>query len=727
MSTARDVFIGLVLATGAVLVAPSASAKPGLGPVTKSATKPTPTATPKPRIKRMKRGALKYKPDKLYKIDPCGNNTQFEIGRGIYDITGPAAESQLLGYANSEQQSHGIHTRLWSRAFVVSSACSGQRVVFVAADLGMLFQSVKQGVVAKLKKKYGNLYNDDNVILSATHTHHGPAGHSHYALYNVTGALTRAGFDENNYDTIVDGIYKSIVRAHDNRTMGTIKLSGGDVLNASMQRSPTAYVQNPDRTEYGTNVDQRMTLLRFDRNDGVPLGMVNWFAVHPTNFSKDNRFITGDNKGIAAFWFEKDFGTSYTSGSTFVGAFANANEGDVSPNLWGVPNGSHDASRARTIAKRQYDKAKQLFDSATTLEGGVQVVHRYVDFSKQTVGGKFTGAGTKKTCTAALGIAFAAGSTEDGPGESELLFEKVYEGMPYNGKNRVVLPGTPQSWLDELQPCHAEKDVLMPIGKTGWLTNPYPWTPEVLPVQLARIGPLAIAAVPFECTTMCGRRIRKTVLDVLGEVGVKEVVIAGLSNAYAGYVATRQEYAVQHYEGASTHFGPWTLAALRQEFEQQALAIRNRTSLSAGPTPRNLSGVQIENSGPGVVFDDKPIGKDFGDVDQEPNTSYARGKTARAVFWGAHPKNDYRTGNTFLQVQRKISGKWVEIARDTDQNTTYKWQRSGVANSKVTIDWKIPSDATLGTYRLVHRGNYKHGLTGDIHDYVGASRSFSVY
>lgn len=36
------------------------------------------------------------------------------------------------------------------------------------------------------------------------------------------------------------------------------------------------------------------------------------------------------------------------------------------------------------------------------------------------------------------------------------------------------------------------------------------------------------------------------------------VVIAGPANTYAHYVTTKEEYAVQRYEGASTIFGPCT-------------------------------------------------------------------------------------------------------------------------------------------------------------------------
>src|SRR5690606_38154310 len=133
--------------------------------------------------------------------------------------TGPAAELGMMGYAVLEQKTLGLQMRLRSRAFVIMSPCNNKRVAFVSADLGMIFQSVKQGVVKKLRATYGTLYDDDNVLLSATHTHSGPGGFSHYALYN----LTILGFSKQNYDAIVDGIYQSIVRAHNNMRIGNIR------------------------------------------------------------------------------------------------------------------------------------------------------------------------------------------------------------------------------------------------------------------------------------------------------------------------------------------------------------------------------------------------------------------------------------------------------------------------------------------------------------------------
>ena len=82
----------------------------------------------------------------------------------------------------------------------------------------------------------------------------------------------------------------------------------------------------------------------------------------------------------------------------------------------------------------------------------------------------------------------------------------------------------------------------------------------MLPVQLVTIGTVAIAGVPAEFTSTAGRRIKDQVRSVLGS-GVTHVAVSNYTNGYSGYVTTAEEYAAQHYEGASTLYGPNTLEA----------------------------------------------------------------------------------------------------------------------------------------------------------------------
>lgn len=72
----------------------------------------------------------------------------------------------------------------------------------------------------------------------------------------------------------------------------------------------------------------------------------------------------------------------------------------------------------RIIADRQFEKAVELFNSASEkIQGKVDSRHIYLDFSQLEVA--VTSSNGKqeviKTCPAAMGFAFAAGTT-DGPG-----------------------------------------------------------------------------------------------------------------------------------------------------------------------------------------------------------------------------------------------------------------------------------------------------------------------
>jgi neutral ceramidase len=632
----------------------------------------------------------------------------FYIGSGIYDITGPAAERGMMGYGMLDQKTTGIHTRLYSRAFVIADPRNGKRVVFVSADLCFIPQAVKQKVVARLRSVYGTIYGDQNVLLSATHTHSGPGGASHYALYN----LTILGFSSENLNVIVNGIYNSIVRANGNLAEGTIKIARGDLLNASINRSPEAYNLNPlaERAAYSYNTDKQMVLLKLQKTTGQEIGLIDWFAVHATSMGNKNRLISSDNKGYASYLFERAKGANYSLSQTFVAAFAQSNEGDVSPcpNSFGAGGcGLYNDFDSTAIAgTKQYNKAVELYNSAAeNLHGSVDYRHTFVNFSSLAVSPRFTDGYTRNTCVAALGISFAAGA-EDGPSN----FPWIEEGTKYSG----LITSADQA-------CQGAKPILLSTGRM----TPYPWTPEVLPVQIVRIGNLAIVAVPGEFSTMAGRRLRKTVSDQLASIGVNYVVIAGLSNAYAGYVTTREEYQSQQYEGASTHFGPWTLAAYQQEFDRIAGAMRSGVASAAGLTPRDLTCCQTTLQ-TGVVFDDVPLFKSFGSIYSNAASLYYRRQTARVIFWGAHPNNNLMTMSSYLRVQRKVGTSWVNVASDTDPETKYIWERNGLAYSLVTIQWTIPANAITGEYRIVHNGHWKSGWTGSINPYTGISRTFLV-
>lgn len=96
-----------------------------------------------------------------------------------------------------------------------------------------------------------------------------------------------------------------------------------------------------------------------------------------------------------------------------------------------------------------------------------------------------------------------------------------------------------------------------------------------LPLQIIRIGSLAILGIPAELTTMAGRRLRKALLEFLAPAGITHIALGTYSNYYSQYVSTYEEYQKQNYEGASTLYGPHTLKAYIQCFKELALHFVN--------------------------------------------------------------------------------------------------------------------------------------------------------
>jgi len=202
---------------------------------------------------------------------------------------------------------------------------------------------------------------------------------------------------------------------------------------------------------------------------------------------------------------------------------------------------------------------------------------------------------------------------------------------------------------------------------------------------------------------MSGRRLRNTVREVLEQNGAADnnthIIIAGLSNAYSHYITTFEEYSIQRYEGASTLYGPNTLAGYQQEYSKLAAALATGTPYPPGPTPPDLSGDTFSFMPP-VIVDEPPLFGHFGQVATDADASYGVGDTVEVVFWGANPRNDFRTQESFLTVEQFDGDNWNVMLTDGDFETKFKWQRYGIAASLVTVEWEIPPWTPVGTYRV---------------------------
>lgn len=83
-----------------------------------------------------------------------GTHGEYLIGVGSYDMTGPAADVNMMGYANLEQNTAGIHFRLRARTFIVGESPDGPRFVFVNLDACMASQLLTIKVLERLNSRY---------------------------------------------------------------------------------------------------------------------------------------------------------------------------------------------------------------------------------------------------------------------------------------------------------------------------------------------------------------------------------------------------------------------------------------------------------------------------------------------------------------------------------------------------------------------------------------------
>ncbi|KAF2675051.1 Neutral/alkaline nonlysosomal ceramidase [Microthyrium microscopicum] len=666
---------------------------------------------------------------------PDGHHYLLGVGKG--DITGPVVDLIFMGYADANQIGSGVRQRLYSRAFIIGDLKKPEdRIVYLVLDIQSGDIAVRDGVLKGLQQlgpEY-SMYTKDNIALTGTHSHSGPGAWTNYFLHH---ASTR-GFDRPSWEAIVNGTVLSIKRAHEKLKEGRISWGKIRLEDANFNRSPSSYRANPEseRTQYTDNVDKEMTMLRFADLDHKDYGVLTFFPTHGTSMYLNQTMVTGDNKGVAAYLFERKMQAKFPG---FIAGFSQSNVGDVTPNVLGDycesgPDlgkrcnetdttcggivapchsrgpffGLNDGGRKSCfeIGKRQFEKAYELHQimsvrgpNATEIpvRGPVKAFHTFQNMSWQEF--PHPNGSTVMTCPSAMGYSFAAG-TSDGPGIAD--FRQGLTGdQPPVSPIWPILRGLLKNPTPRQKECHGVKPILLDIGE---MTTPYEWGPNIADIQLMRVGPIILIISTGEATTMSGRRWKSAISKAVLDQGIFKdhprtanetpvVVLGGPANSYTHYITTEEEYAKQRYEGASTLYGPHTLNAMIHYSIQglRYLSATNEVKPPAGPQPP-INVDRAMSLIPSVSSDSTPWGKNYGDVLNPPNATYNRGDTINVTFVGASPRNNLRLEGTFAAVQKLNAEKAIK----REQAVLPDPERSAFSTNEITLD---QSDAEWTTVR----------------------------
>jgi neutral ceramidase len=489
------------------------------------------------------------------------------VGLSEVDITPPIGLG-LFGHGPESRISTGIALRLRCQVFVFSATSTftggDELLALVPCELPAASLYLQRAIADYVAKQHVPV-TARRIALMATHTHFGP-GHF-LASDGYTGPFSarRTGLDQRFVELLAKRIGDAIVDAYWHAQPARIGWAYRPLSGLARNRSVAPFLHNktlpptlaaairaaPDRPDLAA-VDPTLSLLRIDqwdvaRNRYAPAGLLAFYGVHPSVVNNQSSLYTGDLFGYATRRASELIRAQCATSSpcdAFVVGLANGIEGDVTS-----LRAADTHREARRLGEKLGGELAGLwstFDTAPTqafdTAGPFAVAYRELQWSGATLKDgrhlcEHPGQGTP-----------AGGGAADHPTTMQ-IFAATHAGVHATAD-------------EDPKPCGWPRYPLIGIDPKAAPGANYP---HVAPILLARIGRGTIATAPAELTTVVGTRIRDELQALLPAPSTK-VTMVGLTNEYLGYIATRDEYQLQHYEGASTLYGPDSARFLSQQF-----------------------------------------------------------------------------------------------------------------------------------------------------------------
>ena len=656
----------------------------------------------------------------------------FTAGAGKTEITPPPG-IPLGGHGPGGRVARGYWTRLYARSFYFDDG-RDHHLALVSAELFAIPAGLHAKVLEAVNRR--QRLRPEDLVLAATHTHHGPANFASAEIYNsFAGPLPH--FDPALLDflaaRIADAVVDSIAdahahagRAHElrfyrgsapgiqrNRAIEPFFHNPEALRTAIFERSRSLGATCPDGTTLGCPrhlaADPTLQIVEILR-DGTPRALLLFFAVHPTAITHDADLYSSDLAGIACATLENPPGTDKTAmdfrrslpemrwqsclSPVFRGTgspdrsfdpivgFFNGAEGDISPD-WLV----QDRDDAVRLAGRLASSAARLLQS-----GALHTeTHPLIEVHRKTVANSW-----RDTDGIGFVLKPMAGAAEPGGAEDgRTLFynygwrAEARKPAPSgeHGDKEPALDGPLSAAFESLDSNSLAKS--MKKLRPARFLSPRIY-PALVPVTWAKLGSFRIVAIPVEATTAVGWAIRQ-------ESGADAII--GLANEYIGYTASAPEYQAQQYEGASTLLGPGQAAGLARLAALAAAGRADSPSADTVPARTFLPGPPRHNAfGPETLLVRRP--RNMVDEDLEPllPRQFRRQEARIPRFdWDEDPAGDWHTDLRRISIYALEEGLWQE--KDTDRGLNFLTVLAQADRSvrRYTALW-IPPDSSPGPF-----------------------------
>ena len=151
--------------------------------------------------------------------------TMYQVGIAKKDITAFVYNKGMMGYAVPHHIVKDVKTPLSARAFVILDKTNNKKVAIVNSEICFYTIALKDAVVKKLQAEHSDLgFSEEDVLLSAQHTHSAAGGYSHYILYNIA----IPGFQPKVFNKVVTSTVAAIVAANENLQDASMQFAEGE-------------------------------------------------------------------------------------------------------------------------------------------------------------------------------------------------------------------------------------------------------------------------------------------------------------------------------------------------------------------------------------------------------------------------------------------------------------------------------------------------------------------
>jgi len=254
----------------------------------------------------------------------------FKVGFAKRDIT-PQAPMPMWGYgARHDALSQGVLDPLMAKAVVIEAG--DERLAIVGTDIG---RGPTPAMMEKIRKEVAEKANVKTVMISGSHSHHGP----------VIELTDREGFGKGKFDDAVayskrlpELLIEAIVEAQSKLEPARIGVAKKD-LDLNRNR----HTKQPVKP-----TDPQLAVIRFDSAEGKPLAILVNFAAHPVTLPTELLKFSPDYPGALQNRVESAMTTNCF--------FMQGASGDMSPNrgnldtkAYGEALGDHVVALAQSI------------------------------------------------------------------------------------------------------------------------------------------------------------------------------------------------------------------------------------------------------------------------------------------------------------------------------------------------------------------------------------------